>query len=137
MQRFIQECALYTSFQNLPVEFESDFGALFTADVEPALQGSLRITIHDKYVKRFDPRHVEDWTLAALSEVDDISFPKSYIRFNLSNSILSQLKRIYSSLYPSLELEDDSLNSVCKRYDYLHYNGNRYKGKSIMYVTNR
>ena len=116
MQRFIQECALYASCQYLPVEYESDFGALFASDIEPALQGSLQVTIHGKCVNRFDPRHVADWTLAALSDIEDISFPQSYLRSSLSISELSQLKHIYASLYPNMTLEDNSLNSVCKKY---------------------
>ena len=54
-------------------------------------------------------------------------------KHTLSNSELSQLKRICSSLYPSLVFEDDSLNSVCKKYSYLHYSGLRY---TIVYTTN-
>ena len=136
MKRFIQECALYSSCYYLPAEFEPDFGALFANNIEPILQGSLQVTIHGKCVKRFDPRNVNDWTLAALSDVESISFTKSYLRSSLSSSELTQLRRIYSSLYPYLILEDNSLNSVCKKYFSLHYNGLRYREKSIMYATN-
>ena len=76
MQRFIQECALYTGCHYLPTEFESDIHDIFASNIEPVLQGSLQVTIHGSFLKWSDPRHIEDWILAALCEVESISFPK-------------------------------------------------------------
>ena len=132
MQRFIQECALYTGCHYLPTEFESDFHDIFANNIEPVLQGSLQVTIHGSFLKWFDPRHIEDWTLDALCEVESISFPKSYLRSSVSQFDLSQLKLIYSSLCPYLKLEDCSLNTVCKKYS-LCYSGLQYKANSLMY----
>jgi len=47
MQRFIQECALYTGCHYLPTEFESDFHDIFANNIEPVLQGSLQVTGQD------------------------------------------------------------------------------------------
>ena len=79
MKWFIQECEMYTGFQHLPIEFEPDVASLFISILDPSLQGSLQTTIHGNSMKRFDLRLVKDWTLEDLSEVGNISFPKSYI----------------------------------------------------------
>ena len=81
---------------------------------------------------RFDPRSVDNWSLETLA---DISFPKSYFRFVLSDDRLSQVKHLYSSLYPSLPLQNVSFNSTCKKFSTLTFNGMRYKENSLMFAT--
>ena len=88
MQRFIQESFLYANFNTLPKKYCEDFGGLFQKDMEPTLHGSLKVTVRGNTV-RFDPRTVDNWNLETLA---DISFPKSYFRFTLSDDRLSQSK---------------------------------------------
>ena len=132
MQRFIQESFLYANFNALPIGYREDFLALFQRDMEPSLQGSLKVTVHGKTTVRFDPHSVENWSLETLA---DISFPKSYFRFVLSDDRLSQVKHLYSSLYPSLPLQNVSFNTTCKKFLTLTFNGMRYKENSLMFAT--
>jgi len=135
IQRFTHECYLHASYNSLPIEYCSDFHEIFQGDMEPVLQGSLQATIHGNFTKRFDPRNVSDWTLAAFSDTVDISLPKSYCRSILSDDRLSQLKHIYSSFYPNVSFQNTFFNTACKKFSTLMYNGMKYKEHSLMYAT--
>lgn len=132
MRRFIHECSLYTSCHYLPTEYKAEFGALISKDIEPLVEGSLQATIHGKSINRCDPRKVTDWSFTTSLEV---LLPKSYHRSTLSTQELSQLHCMYVLLYPNEALELSSLNSVCKVYSSITYNGIRHKAGSIMYAT--
>ena len=132
MRRFIHECSLYTSCHYLPTEYKAEFGGLISKDIEPLLEGSLQATIHGKSVNRCDPRKVTDWCFTTSLEV---LLPKSYHRSTLSTLELSELHYMYVLLYPNEAFELSSLNSVCKVYSSLTYNGIRHKAGSIMYAT--
>ena len=136
MQRFIREFELSSSCHNLPMDYQTDFSSLFDNNIEPVLQGSLQVTIHGKFISRFDPRNVTDWTLAAYSKNIDIAFPKSYFRSTLTPSELTELNQVYAYLYSTVILENDSLNSVCKKYCSVLCNRVRYKAGSLVYATN-
>ena len=62
MKRFIQE--FFTSLQILPKEFESEFGNALKTSIEPTLQGSLKVTIHNHFVDHniIDLQTVTDWS---------------------------------------------------------------------------
>ena len=120
MQRFLQKCSLFTSFQFLPNEFESDFGHIFKSHFEPALQGSVKVTIHGDMITSVNPNDVQDWSISGIT---DISFPKSYSRSTLSESSLLELKCMYSLLYPSFRVTDMELNSTFHKYTSLTYHG--------------
>ena len=133
MKRFVQESLLHANNHILPTEYRSEFGKLFECDIEPALQGSLQVTIHGEHIKRFDPRQVTHWSLCSLS--NEVSFPKCYHRCILSGDELSQLRRIYTSFYPHILLDYASLNTVCLRYSTLLYSRVRYKERTLVYAT--
>lgn len=132
MQRFIQECSLHSSYSSLPDIYRSDFQDIFQKDLEPALQGSLQVTIHSRSNIRFNPLNVTDWTLSSLP--NEVAFPKGYCRSVLSDERLSQLKRVYSAYYP-LSQESIFLNTTCNKFSSIVYNGMRYKEQSVIYST--
>ena len=131
MQRFIQECSLHSSYSSLPHIHRSDFQDLFQKDLEPALQGSLQVTIHSRSNNiRFNPLNVTDWTLSSLP--NEVAFPKGYCRSVLSDERLSQLKRVYSAYYP-LSQESIFLNTTCNKFSSIVYNGMRRAISDLFY----
>lgn len=132
MQRFIQECSLYSAYNTLPDIYHSDFQDIFQKDLEPTLQGSLQVTIHGSSYVRFSPSNVTNWTLSSLS--NKVSFPKSYHRSVLSDDRVSQLKHVYTAFYPFFD-ENEFFNTTCKKYSSIVYNGVHYKEQSVIYST--
>ena len=134
MKRFVQEFRLFTSLQFLPKEFESDFGNALKTSIEPTLQGSLKVTIHNRFVDHVDLRKITDWSLPSNP---DISLPKSYVRSNLDDWSLAQLQGIYLKLYPNLQPEDIELTLTFRKYASIVYKGMKFDttNRSIVYAT--
>ena len=120
MQRFLHQCSIHTSFYFPPNEFESEFGPIFKSNMEPALQGSVRVTIHGDWIIHADPHNIKNWCQSGIS---DLLFPKSYSRSTLSESSMLDLKRLYVLLYSSFIVNDIDINSTFHKYSSLTYHG--------------
>jgi hypothetical protein len=135
MKRFVQEFRLFTSLQFLPKEFESEFGNALKTTIEPTLQGSLKVTIHNHFVDLVNLRTITDWSLPSIT---DISLPKSYVRSNLDDWSLAHLQGIYLKLYPNLQTEDIELTLTFRKYSSLIYKGMKLDNSNksnIVYAT--
>ena len=134
MNRFLQEFHLFTSLQFLPKEFESDFGHVIKNIAEPTLQGSVKVTVHNRFVDCIDVRNITDWKL---DSIPDLLLPKSYIRSNLCDWSLDQLQKIYLKLYPSFQSEDIELTLTFRKYTSVVYKGMKFSctNKSVVYVS--
>ena len=134
MNRFLQEFQLFTSLQFLPKAFESDFGDVIKNIAEPTLQGSVKVTVHNRFVDCIDVRNITDWKL---DSIPDLLLPKSYIRSNLCEWSLAQLHNIYLKLYPSIQSEDIELTLTFRKYISVVYKGMKFSStnKSAVYVT--
>ena len=89
--------------------------------MDPVLRGSLHATLHSQFVVPTDPVQVKDWSLSACSM--DITLAKSYVCCSLSDSVLSDLLIAYSSLYPTIPVEDIEVNSAFRQYLSVSFKG--------------
>jgi hypothetical protein len=92
--------------------------------------------VHGKFLNPVDPQQVQDWSLAAASI--DVELPKSYMRSNLSGTLLSELKKAYSLLYPHANLGQIDINSMIRKYSSIICQGMKFSSKSsrsIVYAT--
>ena len=131
MKRFLHEFQLFTSVQFLPKEFESDFGDMIKASIEPTLQGSVKTTIHSHCADHVDPQQITDWSLGSTSDIS------AYVRSNLCDWSLNHLQGIYLKLYPNLKAEEIELTMTLRKYASIIYKGMKFHNtsKSIAYVT--
>ena len=121
MQRFLEEFSLFSNLNNLPNEFKSDFAELLEIQTEPNVRGSLLAnTIHSSYITIVEPSDVSDWSLASGVNV---TFPNSFVRFRLHESLLSDLKDLYHIMYPSMQSKYIHYNEVCRKYNSICYGG--------------
>ncbi len=75
MKKFYRDFKLCsTSHSFLPSDFQSDFGELITAQIEPTLKGSLQVTIHGRNIDLVDPRTVQDWRWQECSMGPSLTF---------------------------------------------------------------
>jgi hypothetical protein len=88
--------------------------------------------MHGSFVDRIHPYEVEDWSV---TEGAGITFPKSYVRCSLCSTELSNLKHIYSSLYPAIESKDIDLNTTVRKYSSVVYRGRSFRSNSIIFAS--
>ena len=125
MKRFFREFnQSLSSTCIMELQYKDEFGEFMTTQFEDRLEGSLKHTVHDKYNERFNPFELEDWRNITMKS--ELLLPSVYIRGCLDDTMVSELKKIYSIMYPNTELSDDSLNKTVKIYTSLIYKGNHY-----------
>ena len=135
MKRFLREFKLSTSLP-IPDLFKEEVGEFMSHQLQPKLQGSVRTTVHGKTNRRFDPSRINSWSIDSIRS--EVEFPSVYVRSALHEEVLTRLLNIYSSLYPSLKLEQSSLNTVCKKFSQVKYQSTNFACKSnpVVYARN-
>ena len=136
MKRFLREFKLSILSSLMPEQFKQDFGELMKNQFEPRLEGSLQVTVHGKYNERADPSKLKDWSINSIRS--EVVFPSFYFRKTLRDTMLLELQVIYSSLYPTLELQLKSMNTIFRKFSHVTYRGICYNSKKrpIIYVRN-
>ena len=121
MRRFFREFYQSLSLSHMPSHYQEELGEFMRTQFEHRFEGSLKHTVHDKCDERFDPTKLGDWSKRA--NESDLVLPSVYMRVSLCDTMLSELKKVYSSMYSDLDISQDSLNLTVRRYTSLTYKG--------------
>ena len=119
MKRFLREFSL-ASPSSLSTEDFEEFHELVSTKFEPHLEGSLKVTIHGRYVEQMNLTTIKDWSTLSINS--ELRLPTVYKRASLSDTSILQLQTIYSLLYPDFQL-NDCLNVTFRKYSSLTYRG--------------
>ena len=95
MRRFFREFYQSLSLSHMPPHYQEELGEFMRTQFEHRLERSLKHIVHDKCDERFDPTKLGDWSKRA--NESDLVLPSVYMRVSLYDTMLSELKNVYSS----------------------------------------
>ena len=119
MHRFLCEFSL-SSF-SLPESFKSDFEEIFETVSTPVVVGSLKSTLQNQ---PHSMQEKNDWTYQAIE--DNIEQPSSYTLSVFDQHHISELRTLFSILYPDMPSDQITINLAFRKYSIIRYAGNRY-----------
>ena len=92
MKRCLREFNQSLSLSFIPYQFKEELGEFMKTQFEPRLEGSLQHTVHGKYIERFVPSRLEDWTVNSINS--EVVLPPVYVRASLCDAMMSGLKAV-------------------------------------------
>ena len=118
MQRFVREFSVTTAY--LPDVFRSDFNTL-VKDIDPVVQGSLKATLQP--LRLTTPLHdLKIWT-----QPESVVLPRSYLLSAFDQACISDLRVLYTFLYPEFSSSELRINSTYRKYSRIEYYDQTYK----------
>ena len=103
---------------------------------DPLEPRSVSVTVHAKVNRRLQFLRISDWSYNSIQP--EVDFPSFYACSSLNKELLQSLLDLYCVLYPTHDLVISSLNTVCKRFTQITYQGTHFNCKSnpVIFVRN-